>query len=143
MLMSPTSPTDDKEPSEEEHGANDASPFISLHLPMCMQEEEHGANDACVGFRNRLEKYISDFDISGDEIQTPKVILVIGGDAVGPVVPLDLGFGHDRARSHTWRAVLDALSARRAPTRGPALAPASWCHLLLRVARDHLASTEP
>ena len=40
-----------------------------------------GRGEACVTFRNRLEKYISDFDISGDEIQTPKVVLVIGGDA--------------------------------------------------------------
>lgn len=32
-------------------------------------------------FRMRLEKYISDYDISGDEIQTPKVLLVVCGGA--------------------------------------------------------------
>jgi hypothetical protein len=32
-----------------------------------------------VPFRMKLEKYISDYDISGDEIQTPKVLLVVGG----------------------------------------------------------------
>ena len=34
-------------------------------------------------FRMRLEKYISDYDISGDEIQTPKVLLVVCGGEPG------------------------------------------------------------
>ena len=32
----------------------------------------------------KLEKYVSDYDISGDEIQTPKVLLVVcGGTSAG------------------------------------------------------------
>ena len=37
-------------------------------------------NDDAPGMRSRFERYVSDFDISGDEIQTPKLLLVVGGD---------------------------------------------------------------
>ena len=36
--------------------------------------------DGAVPFREHLEKYISSNDVSGDQIQTPKMLLVISGD---------------------------------------------------------------
>jgi hypothetical protein len=38
--------------------------------------------DAAKGFRERLEKHISSTDVSGDQIQTPKMLLVVSGDAL-------------------------------------------------------------
>ena len=49
--------------------------------------EEHHSHfvmvegDGAVSFRERLERHISSNDISGDQIQTPKMLLVISGDA--------------------------------------------------------------
>lgn len=42
---------------------------------------EGSSADAAKRFRQRLEKHISSRDVSGDQIQTPKMTLVISGDA--------------------------------------------------------------
>ena len=40
-----------------------------------------GEQEAANGLRDRLEYFISSQDVSGDGVQTPKLLLVVGGDA--------------------------------------------------------------
>ena len=40
-----------------------------------------GEQEAANGLRDRMEYFISSQDVSGDGVQTPKLLLVVGGDA--------------------------------------------------------------
>jgi hypothetical protein len=68
---------------ENEYPVPDASHVHSLPVAELDASHTHflmvdGEN--AVPFRQSVERYISDTDLSDDQIQTPKVVLVIGGD---------------------------------------------------------------
>ena len=57
---------------------------IRIRLPrrsqMCERRGWQGSREEAESFRLRLERYISDNDVSGDHVQTPQLLVVVGGD---------------------------------------------------------------